>query len=79
MLVKVIVHYLKSLGWDSFDVTLAFYDDHFQFHRVSEKGTKGNKNNLMSFCLTIIIDYTKRIFDNLKVMFEEAYIVSVTS
>ena len=56
---------------------LLFYNDHFQAHRVSEKGTKCKENNLMRFCLTIIIDKSniKRVFDNLKVMFDQAYIV----
>ena len=35
---------------DSIDATLAYNDDHFQAHRVSEKGTKCNENNLVSFC-----------------------------
>ena len=35
---------------DSIDTTtLAYNDDRFQAHRVSEKGTKCNENNLVSF------------------------------
>ena len=40
---------------DSIDAALAYDDDHFQALRVSEKETKCNQNNLMSFCLAIII------------------------
>ena len=48
---------VESIGIaDSFDAALAFDDDHFQAHRVSEKGTKCNQNSLMSFCMAIIID-----------------------
>ena len=39
---------------DFIDATLAYEDDNFWAHRVSEKGTKCNENNLMSFCLAII-------------------------
>ena len=48
---------VESIGIDdSIDAALAFDDDHFQAHRVSEKGTKCNQNNLMSFCIAISID-----------------------
>ena len=47
---------VESIGIsDSIDA-LDFDDDHFQAHRVSEKGTKCNQNNLMGFCIGIIID-----------------------
>ena len=47
---------VESIGIaDSIDA-LAFDDDHFQAHRVSEKVTKFNQNSLMSFCMAIIID-----------------------
>ena len=36
------------------DADLAFDDDHCQAHKVSEKGTKCNQNNIMSFCISII-------------------------
>ena len=38
------------------NAALAYDADHFQALRVSEKETKFNQNNLMSFCLAIIID-----------------------
>ena len=48
---------VESIGIaGSSDAALAFHDDHFQADRVSEKGTKCNQNNLMSFCIAIIID-----------------------
>ena len=38
---------VESIGIaNSIDATLAYDDDHFRTHRVSEKGTKCNKNNL---------------------------------
>ena len=37
----VILSYTYGIA-DSMDATLAFYDDHFQAHRVSEKETKCN-------------------------------------
>ena len=38
----------ESIGIPEFiDATLAFYDDNFHAHKVSEKGTRYNKNNLM--------------------------------
>ena len=40
---------------DSINAALAYDDDHFQALRVSEKETKCIQNNLMSFCLAIII------------------------
>ena len=47
---------VESIGIVNFiDAALA-YDDHFQTLRVSEKETKFNQNNLMSFCLAIFID-----------------------
>ena len=47
---------VESIGIaDSIDA-LTFDDDHFQAHRVSEKGTMCNQNNLMSFCTAINID-----------------------
>ena len=39
---------------NSIDATLAYDDDNFWAHIVSEKGTKCNENNLMSFCLAIV-------------------------
>ena len=48
---------VESIGIDdSINAALAFDDDHFQAHRVSEKVTKFNQNSLMSFCMAIIID-----------------------
>ena len=48
---------VESIGIaDSNDATLAYYDDHFQTHTVSEKGTYCNENIFMSICLAIIID-----------------------
>ena len=39
---------------DFIDDILAYEDDNFWAHRVSEKGTKCYENNLMSICLVII-------------------------
>ena len=63
------------------DAALACDNDPFQALRVSEEETKCNQNNIMSLCLAIIIDQgdMKRIFDRLKVVFDQVYIVSVTS
>ena len=48
---------VESIGIDdSINAALTFDDDHFQAHRVSEKVTMCNQNNLMSFCIAISID-----------------------
>ena len=39
---------------DFIDATLAYEDDNVWAHRVSEKRTKCNENNLTSFCLANI-------------------------